>query len=36
MSMVEKAVFLLDERPSIPPIAVADEDTGPALGLSYG
>ena len=36
MSMAGKAVSLLDEWPSIRPIAVADEDAGAAWGLAYG
>lgn len=36
MSMAGKAVSLLDEWLSIPPIAVADEDAGAAWGLACG
>ena len=35
MSMARNAVSLLDEWPIIPPIAVADEDAGAALGPAY-
>ena len=36
MSMAGKAVSLLEEGPSVPPIAVADVDAGAAWCLAYG